>query len=381
VVGGGIGGLSVARELTLRGLPVAVLERAPVPAAVGAGIIMNPNAMRVLERNGLADPLRRHGWPYLARDTCDHRGRLLARRDYRPLYAAGTLAVGTLVHRAHLHQVLCDALPPGTVRFGARVAGVEVRADRVGVTLEGGETLEADLLVGADGIHSLVRAAVFGPAAPVYLGYRSHRFVVDNRDGIEDFTEFLGRGRRIGLVPISRESLYVWTAFNSPREATDHTPARAADFRARFAEFADPRVRGALGRIESTEGILCTDIEEVHQAAWVAGPVVLLGDAAHALTPNMGQGAGMAMEDAAVLAEELDAVAAGARPLPAALACYEERRRPRVETVVRLSRQVGEDGQRTGRLACWLRNRRIRREGRDVRRVREGLERLLAHPI
>src|SRR5262249_14124066 len=243
VVGGGIGGLSVARELTLRGLPVVVLERAPVPAAVGAGIIMNPNAMRVLERNGLADPLRRHGWPYLARDTCDHRGRLLARRDYRPLYAAGTLAVGTLVHRADLHRVLSDALPPGTVRFGARVTGVAVRQDRAAITLESGEALEADLLVGADGIRSLVPAAVFRATAPVYLGYRSHRLVVENRDGIEDFTEFLGRGRRIGLVPISRELLYVWTAFNSRPESTDHTPARPADFRARFAEFADPRVR------------------------------------------------------------------------------------------------------------------------------------------
>jgi 2-polyprenyl-6-methoxyphenol hydroxylase-like FAD-dependent oxidoreductase len=89
----------------------------------------------------------------------------------------------------------------------------------------------------------------------------------------------------------------------------------------------------------------------------------------------------MAMEDAAVLAEALDAVRAGSRALPAALASYEERRRPRVATIVRLSREVGEDGQRSGRLACWLRNRRLRRDGRDVRRVNAGLERLLAYPI
>jgi len=381
VVGGGIGGLSVARELTLRGLPVVVLEKAPKLAPVGAGIIMNPNAMRVLERNGLAAALRERGWPYLARETCDHRGRLLARRDYRPLYAAGTLAVGTLVHRAHLHHALYDSLPPGTVRFGARVVDLEVRPDRVGVELEGGERLEADLLVGADGIRSLVREAVFGAAAPVYLGYRSHRLVVDNRDRVEDFTEFLGRGKRVGLVPISRDSLYVWTTFNSPPESTDHALASVAEFRAHFAEFTDPRVRGALAQLESTDGILCTDVEEVFQESWVAGRVVLLGDAAHALTPNMGQGAGMAMEDAAVLAETLDTVRVGARPLPAALASYVERRRPRVATVVRLSREVGEDGQRIGRLACWLRNRRIRRDGRDVRRVHDGLERLLAYPI
>jgi 2-polyprenyl-6-methoxyphenol hydroxylase-like FAD-dependent oxidoreductase len=124
--------------------------------------------------------------------------------------------------------------------------------------------------------------------------------------------------------------------------------------------------------------VLCTDIEEVHQPAWVRGRVVLLGDAAHALTPNMGQGAGMAMEDAAVLAEELAAASRGTKPLPAALGDYVTRRRARVDTVMRLSREIGEEGQRVGRLACWLRNRRVRREGRDVARVQAGLERLLA---
>jgi 2-polyprenyl-6-methoxyphenol hydroxylase-like FAD-dependent oxidoreductase len=101
---------------------------------------------------------------------------------------------------------------------------------------------------------------------------------------------------------------------------------------------------------------------------------VLLGDAAHAMTPNIGQGAGMAMEDAAVLAEEL----AGGAALDRALANYEERRKARVETVMRISREVGRDGQRSNAIACWLRNRRIEREGRDVERRLEELERLLA---
>ena len=121
IVGGGIGGLSLARELTLRGLPVTVLEKAPRIVPVGAGIIMNPNAMGVLERNGLADALRANAWPYLARDTCDRHGRLLARRDYRPLYDAGKLAVGALVHRAHLHDVLYGGVPPGAVRLSSSV--------------------------------------------------------------------------------------------------------------------------------------------------------------------------------------------------------------------------------------------------------------------
>ena len=119
-------------------------------------------------------------------------------------------------------------------------------------------------------------------------------------------------------------------------------------------------VRQALGGLESIDGVVCTDIEEVHQAAWARGRVALLGDAAHALTPNMGQGAGMAMEDAAVLARELSRAARGETDTPAALTSYVARRRPRVETIVRLSRQIGEEGQLTGTLACWLRNRRAK---------------------
>ena len=125
VIGGGIGGLSLARELTIRGLPVTVLEKAAQLNPVGAGIIMNPNAMRVLERNGLAAEVRRDSWPYLTRETRDRSGRLLATRDYRPLYDTGKLAQGALVHRAHLLDALYRSLPPGTVRFGvtARHAG------------------------------------------------------------------------------------------------------------------------------------------------------------------------------------------------------------------------------------------------------------------
>src|SRR5437867_1898547 len=271
VVGGGIGGLSLARELARLGLPAVVLERAPKLGTVGAGIIMNPNAMRVLEANGLAAGVRSRSTPYLARDTFDHRGRRLATRDYRPLYADGRLAAGALLHRAHLHECLYDGLPPGTVHLDTRIRGFE-------------------------------------------------------------------------------------------------------------ADPPDARVRRAFAGLAATENVVCTDIEEVRQESWARDRVALLGDAAHALSPNLGQGAGMAMEDAVVLADELAKADGGEQSLEAALASYVARRRERVETVVRLSRRVGEEGQLSGPLACWLRNRRLRREGRAPERVEAALERLLAWP-
>jgi 2-heptyl-3-hydroxy-4(1H)-quinolone synthase len=354
IVGGGIGGLSAARELALRGIACTVLERAPQLNPVGAGIIMNPNAMAVLERNGLAAELRRDSWPYLTRETRDQHGRLLATRDYRPLYDAGKLAPGALVHRAHLLNTLYRSLPPGTVRFGVSLKAVPT---------------DADLVIGADGIHSQVRREYFGDTVRRYMGYRSHRLIMDNVAGVRCFTEYLGRGQRIGLVPISEERLYVWTTYNSPRAASG-----VSDLPEFFSQFDAAPLKRLLAALPPPASIITTEIEELWLEDWFRGNVVLLGDAVHAMTPNIGQGAGMAMEDAAALAEEL----AGNAKIGDALAKYARRRKPRVETVMRISREVGGDGQREGRVECWLRNRRITREGRDVAKAQAELERLLA---
>jgi 2-heptyl-3-hydroxy-4(1H)-quinolone synthase len=355
IVGGGIGGLSLARELTLRGIRATVLERAPQLNPVGAGIIMNPNAMRVLEKNGLADEVRRDSWPYLKRETRDASGRLLATRDYAPLYESGKLAQGALVHRAHLLGTLYNGLPPGSVSFGSSIRNAA--------------SLNADLVVGADGIRSQVRRELFDEIKPRYMGYRSHRLVMENVASVRCFTEYLGRGQRIGLVPISEKRIYVWTTFNSPEHEQP-----APDLPRLFAQFTHEPVRHLFSALPPAQQIITTEIEELWADRWRAERAVLLGDAAHAMTPNIGQGAGMAMEDAAVLAEEL----AGGAALDRALANYEQRRKARVGTVMRISREVGKDGQRSNPLACWLRNRRVEREGRDVERRLEELERLLA---
>jgi 2-polyprenyl-6-methoxyphenol hydroxylase-like FAD-dependent oxidoreductase len=359
IVGGGIGGLSIARELTLRRIPCRVVERAPQLNPVGAGIIMNPNAMAVLEKNGLADEVRRDSCPYLTRETRDQAGRLLATRDYRPLYDAGKLARGCLVHRAHLLEVLFKSVPPGTVTFASSIKDIS--------------SISADLVIGADGIHSQVRREVFGAFEPRYMGYRSHRLIMENVAGARCFTEYLGRGQRIGLVPIGEKRLYVWTTYNSPREER-----LAPDLPRQFAQFTAPELQRLFAALPPPASIITTEIEELWAEDWVRvrgdAHVVLLGDAAHAMTPNIGQGAGMAMEDAAVLAEEL---ASGAE-IEHALGNYAQRREPRVETVMRVSREVGEDGQRTSALGCWLRNRRVERAGRDAERSLAELERLLA---
>ena len=379
IVGGGIGGLSLARELTIRALPVTVLEKAAQLNPIGAGIIMNPNAMGVLERNGLAEALRRDAWPYLMRETCDRRGRLLAVRDYRPLYDSGKLSTGALVHRAHLLEALYRGVPRESVRFGVAVRSIDLLPDRVRLETERHGVFEADVLVGADGIHSQVRRHAFGEIEPLYMGYRSHRMVVDNVAGIRNFTEFLGHGQRIGLVPISERRLYAWTTFNSPRERPPVLDSADA-FRAMFAQFTDERIRRLFSQLCSSDEFITTEVEEIRLDRWAQGRSVLLGDAVHAMTPNIGQGAGMAMEDAAVLAAELEAVHSGGQGLAQGLEKYVARRKSRVETVMRVSREVGDEGQLSSTIGCWLRNRRVRRAGRDKEKMLADLERLLAYP-
>src|SRR5258708_27574756 len=294
-------------------------------------------------------------------------------RDYSSLYEAGKLSVGALVHRAHLLDVLYRSLPPAAVRFNVSVRNIDVLPDRVRAHTERGEVFEADLLVGADGIHSQVRRQLFGEIRPRYMGYRSHRLIVDNEAGVRHFTEFLGRGQRIGLVPISATRVYVWTTFNSP-QAQPPVFDSVSRFRDAFRQFTDERIARAFSALRSMDGVISTDIEEMALDEWARGRVALLGDAVHPMTPNIGQGAGMAMEDAAVLAEEL----ASSSNMEISLEKYFQRRKPRVDTVVRVSRGVGEDGQKSGIIGCWLRNRRVERARRDTAKTQSDLERLLA---
>jgi len=272
---------------------------------------MNPNAMRVLEANGLAPCVRLRGSPYLARETFDPRGRRLATRDYRPLYAEGRLAIGALCHRAHLHECLSEGLPGGTVHLDVRIVALEAGPDGVRVETESGQTFTGD-------VRSVPTGS--GPRCGRDSSGRPSRH-------ISDIGRIASSWETATASSISWSSSAAASGSASCRSAgaisTSGPPstrrARAEPGRSKACRRCNPcsassPIRGcgvAFDGLEAIDGVVCTDIEEVHQAAWVRGRVALLGDAAHALTPNMGQGAGMAMEDAAVLAQELSRAARG----------------------------------------------------------------------
>lgn len=358
VAGAGIGGLTAAIVLRRAGFEVAVFERAPLLEAVGAGLLLAANAQKALGQLGLAEAVARLGTPASAAEIRSWNGEVLASIPAAELEKKAG-ASSAAVHRADLQALLVREVGEGTLRLGAEVKGFE--QDERGVTafLASGGEERADLLVGADGLRSSVRAGLFGPENPRYAGYTSWRAVVEPGEELLPWGtgfESWGQGARFGCAHIGKGRVYWFATANAPVGGKDGPPGTPAGPRAtllrRFGTWHHP----IEDLIEATDehAILRTDIydREPLGERWGEGRVTLLGDAAHPMTPNLGQGACQAIEDAVVLARclrEGDATDALRR--------YERMRSGRVAMVVRRSRRVGRIGQLENPLMCWLRDR------------------------
>jgi len=347
VVGGGIGGLTAAVGLRRRGWDVTVLERAPEIRPVGAGLVLTANGLAGLDAVGVGGPVRAAGYAGAPGGTRDASGRWLARLDAdAATRLLGTAALG--IHRAALHRVLLDALPPSTVVTGAEVLDVSAGArPRVTYRRDGREhTLDARVVVGADGIRSAVRRTRWPEAPPpVYSGSTAWRGVTAEPWSGERTTAVTwGRGEEFGTMPLGGGHVYWWAAVTAPAGWRAPGGDEMAAVRARFAGWHDP-IAGVLAATDP-DAVVRTDLDHLATplATFVRGPVALVGDAAHAMTPNLGQGACQSIEDAVVLAavlgrtEEDDDVAS-------ALAAYDRERRPRAQAVARAAALMGRFGQ------------------------------------
>ncbi|WP_411103811.1 FAD-dependent oxidoreductase [Streptomyces sp. cmx-4-9] len=349
VVGAGIGGLTAAVALHRRGWQVTVCERAPEPPTTGAGIGLAPNALRALDAIGVdaahaagsAVPVtmgvRRPGGAWLVRtSTAD----LAARYGVPP----------TAVPRPALTSALAAALPLGALRYGTAVTAVEDATGRPTVRTAAGPDLTADLVVAADGIHSPLRRAFFpGHPGLHYLGETAWRALVDVPDlRVADMSETWGRGERFGVTPLSDGRLYLYATAVAP--AGTRSPDARAELRRRFDSWHDPIPR-LLDRVERLDpaDVLQNDLYDL--AAPLPrlhhGRIAWVGDAAHAMAPNLGQGGCQAVEDAVVLAHVLpagDGPQHSGSPVGAALAAYTAARRGRTDAVRVRARRVGRLG-------------------------------------
>ena len=319
VVGGGIGGLAVARALQRRGLQPEVVERTADWSQPGAGVYLPANSVRALSALGLQAALLDRACEITRTRFLEHRGRLLAEVDLPAFWGATGPCLA--ISRRDLHQLLREGIP---VRLGTTVTALEVHLPMVHAVFDDGATGDYDLVVGADGVRSWVRTVVFAGTTPRFLGMVGWRFLVDGFPEVTGWTARLTPGKAFFTLPLGGGRIYCFAGIDAPAttDPSSGDPAKLAEL---FGEFAEPVPTIVGAYLATGQQPYFSAFEEVVQRPWVQGRVVLVGDAAHAMSPNMAEGAGMAAEDALVLAET---VAAG-RPLQQ----FEARRRPRVEFV------------------------------------------------
>jgi 2-polyprenyl-6-methoxyphenol hydroxylase-like FAD-dependent oxidoreductase len=347
VVGGGIGGLSVAIALRRAGFDTTVLERTSKLEAAGAGITLFANAMRGLEQLGVRDAVADRSAEARRVAILSREGRTLSEMP-RDLFE-GSVAT----HRGDLQAALAEAA--GELRLDSEATSVEEDDRGVTVHLADGSEERGDLVIAADGVQSTLRQQLWPDARPRYAGYTAWRGVTQFRLDSGRMTESWGRGRRFGLVDVGGGRTYWFATKNAPEGEQDEPGGRRAELLRLFSDWHEP-VRQVLESVDE-ESILRNDVYYLDPLdTWSRGRVILLGDAAHATTPGIGQGAAQAIEDAVVLSRSL----ARAADPAAAAGEYEARRRPKAELVLKMSRRGDMAGQMEGRLACGVRNAIVR---------------------
>jgi len=372
IVGGGIAGLATASGLTRAGIECVVAESAKTWRPIGAGIVLNANAMAALRMLGLADLVAGRGFRLGAGAIADQSGRVLARTDFGLLDAdfGPTLAL----HRAELHAALLESASEAEILLDTSVERIIQRPDGIDAHLTNGREDPFDLVIGADGLHSRVRELIFGPVPTVYAGYTCWRFVVNAQLEQSCVCEMWGCGKRFGIVPIGKDRFYVFATANAAADTPDPELGRLERFRGRYADFQGS-VPDLLEALDDPRDLLHNDLRAVPVGHWFKGHVILIGDAAHAMTPNMGQGAGMGLEDAAVLVELLQEVG----PVQDTFAKYRARREARVTWVHNQSRRIGQIGQLENAIACRLRNALVKMV--PNRAGDRALRKLVSQPI
>ena len=358
ISGAGIGGLTAAIALRKLGKDVVVYEQAKGFARVGADINLTPNAVRALDGLGIGDALRETAARptyRISRDgyTGEETSRIEMAQAAQDKYGAPQLTL----HRADLMQALEAAVPAGTVQFSRRVAAVEQRDGQVHITFEDGSSDVVDVLIGADGIHSSVRTALFGKENPDFTGVVAYRAVVpaEKLSGIPNldaFTKWWGSIPEVQIVtfPLNLgKDIFIFATI--PQEGWHleswTAPGDVSEFKALYQDF-HPEARAVLDACDTVLKSALYVRDPLPR--WFEGRCVLMGDAAHPMMPFMAQGAGQAVEDAVVLARCLAEPSFAS--VEAALQAFQDSRLARTSQI-----QIGSRGNnwlKAGSNADWV---------------------------
>jgi 2-polyprenyl-6-methoxyphenol hydroxylase-like FAD-dependent oxidoreductase len=356
IVGAGIAGCSVAIALANKGMHVMLIEKQAEWRFQSSGIFIYSNGLEALRRVGVLPRILEAGFGigdgrnvYL-----DHHGAPIVDVFY-PASSGGAVPI-LGIKRAEMHRILAGRL--GALGVDIRLATTVTNihsprgSDHAEVTLSDGAAQRFDLVIGADGIRSQVREAVSGPLSPRYTGFGVWRSVHDRPRTLDVKIMMMGIGKRLGIMPISDDKLYIFGTVSEPADRWYPRETWPEQMRERFAEFGGP-ARQFLDQLGADSEVLYTAVEEVQAPLpWHAGRMLMIGDAAHASTPFMGQGGAMAVEDAVVLAEML----AERGICEETLRAFGERRYPMCRFVQDASRKVGEAGAMEDAASCARRD-------------------------
>ncbi|HYB02565.1 MAG TPA: FAD-dependent monooxygenase [Ktedonobacteraceae bacterium] len=335
IIGGGIGGVTAAIALKQAGLDVTVYERAEELQEVGSGLPLWTNALRALYELGLTDELERLGVQVTSvRVTTWNGDTLTDTKNDKHLIKLGTITI--VVHRAELLALLLKTLGEDNVQLGMTCIGFTQDASGITAQFANGQEVRGDVLIGADGIHSVIRTQLFGFIKPLYVGYTCWRGLAHTtRTNLETWA--WGKGCQFGITPMNQGRAYWFVQKYAPEGEADKPGGRKQAILDMFHDWHDP-IPAVIDATAEAD-ILRNDIYELqHLHHWSQGRVTLLGDAAHAMTPNLGQGACQAIEDAIALADCLQ----NAVNIPAALTNYEKRRVTRTNRITRLAHYIGQ---------------------------------------
>lgn len=346
VVGAGIGGLTAAALLHEQGHEVKVFEKNSAITEVGAGIGIGGNVLKKLGHHDLAKAIKNEGQPLKQLEVLDDQGRRLSRIRLNQQYMDLTLK------RQGLIDILKTYVPDQAIYLDHYVTRIDNNDMKVTLHFQTQESENFDLCIGADGVHSNIRSAVVPKSKVKYQGYTVFRGMVEDvhLEDISTAKEYWGAEGRVGIVPLINRQAYWFIAINAKANDAKLGTFGKPHLQAKFNHYPED-VRAILDK-QSETGILHHDMYDLKPLnSFVSNRTILIGDAAHATTPNMGQGAGQAMEDAIVLANCLHTY-----DFQDSLARFERLRVKHTAKVIKRSRKIGRIAQHSNPLVVKVRN-------------------------
>lgn len=364
VVGAGVGGLTLAIALEKKGFNVTVYEQAPVIKPLGAGLALAANAVKAFSEIGISQEVLKAGKVLKVLRIKDPKGNTLSETDAEIISAKLGVVNNFTIHRADLHSVLLSQLKKNTIQPCKSCINFIQKKSTIILQFQDGSEAETDYVIACDGIHSAIRKKLLPDSKPRYSGYTCWRAVIDvipANINMDETSETWGAGTRFGIAPLTNNRIYWFACINAKENDPAMKSMKVESLLSHFKNFHFPVV-DILNATKDSQ-LIWSDIIDIKPLKRFAfGNIVLMGDAAHATTPNMGQGACMAIEDAAVLAKAIETHSS----VEDAFVYFEKKRIRRTTAIVNQSWRIGKIAQLENPLLIGMRNFAIKRTPSSV---------------